>query len=105
MAKEKVDVLLRRLKNIIGNEEKLSLLRNTVLAIYPFLQLPFVNFLAKMPIDFMILILAISMGALGGALSVLRQFLGPNEQSKVTTAYIVQPVLGAIVTIAGIHSV
>jgi hypothetical protein len=58
-----------------------------------------------MPIDFMILILAISMGALGGALSVLRQFLGPNEQSKVTTAYIVQPVLGAIVAIAGIHSV
>jgi hypothetical protein len=95
---EKV-VLGQKLVDIEPEETKRKILAMQVEAASPFLKSRIVSFWAQMPADFIIFFLAVAMGAVGGALSTMRELVQEGRNPKLRE-YVLRPALGAMVAIA-----
>ena len=93
------DLLRQKIDDIEPEATKRKLLALRVEAASPFLKWPVVSFWAKMPADFVIFFLAMAMGAVGGALSTMRELVQEGRNPKLRE-YVLRPALGAMVAIA-----
>jgi len=93
------ELLGQKLGDIEKDEARRQVLAMKVEAASPFLKWRVVSFWAKMPADFVIFFLAMAMGAVGGALSIMRELVQEGRNPKLRD-YVLRPALGAMVAIA-----
>ena len=92
-------LLEQKLDDMESDPTKKKLLAMRVEAATTFLTWPLVSFWAQLPADFVIFFLAMAMGAVGGALSTMRELVQERRNLKLRE-YILRPALGAMVAIA-----
>jgi hypothetical protein len=92
-------LLGQKLDDMESDATKRKLLAMRVEAATTFLKWPVVRFWAQMPADLVIFFLAMAMGAVGGALSTMRELVQEGRNPKLRE-YVLRPALGAMVAIA-----